>query len=162
MKKVRKLTLKQEKFVAAYVGPARGNATEAARMAGYKGNDVTLGTVGGENMKKPAIVERIEAARAELRAKAILTREEILAGLASIARGEGEEPHVLQSGETVFAPPRFADRRAAIMDAAKLQGLLVDKVEIKALDGLQAQLRELQERMSDEAFEELLAALSEE
>lgn len=31
-----KLTLKQEAFVAAYLGAARGNATEAARMAGYK------------------------------------------------------------------------------------------------------------------------------
>lgn len=159
---MRKLTPKQEKFLHAYLGEARGNATEAARMAGYKGNDVTLASVGAENLRKPQISERIEAARAELRAKALLTREEILAGLAAIARGEGVEPHVLQSGETVYAPPRFADRRGALMDAAKLQGLLVDKVEIKALDGLQAQLRELQERMSDGAFEELLAALSEE
>src|SRR5690606_5885979 len=81
---VRKLTPKQEKFIHAYLGEARGNATEAARMAGYKGNDVTLASVGAENLKKPQISERIEAARAELRAKALLTREEILAGLAAI------------------------------------------------------------------------------
>lgn len=30
------LTTKQELFVAAYLGAAHGNATEAARMAGYK------------------------------------------------------------------------------------------------------------------------------
>ena len=32
----RELTLKQQKFIAAYLGEANGNATEAARMAGYK------------------------------------------------------------------------------------------------------------------------------
>lgn len=156
----RDLTPKQERFVEAYLGEARGNATEAARMAGYRGNDNTLRSVGTENMAKPAICDRIDAAREELRAKAILTREEILAGLASIARGEGEEPHVLQSGDTVYAPPKFSDRRGALMDAAKLQGLLVDKVEVKALDGLRAQLRELQAKMPEEAFEALLAALA--
>lgn len=31
-----KLTFKQEAFVAAYLGEAHGNATEAARIAGYK------------------------------------------------------------------------------------------------------------------------------
>lgn len=158
----KKLTPKQEKFIAAYLGEARGNATQAARMAGYRGNDATLAEIGRENLRKPGIAERIEAARAELRAKAILTREEILAGLAAIARGEGDEPHVLQSGEVIYAPPKFSDRRGALMDAAKLQGLLVDKVEVKALDGLQAQLRELQQRMSEGAFEELLRALAEE
>ena len=31
----KKLTLKQELFIAAYLGEAHGNATEAARIAGY-------------------------------------------------------------------------------------------------------------------------------
>lgn len=34
------LTTKQEAFVAAYLGAAHGNATEAARMAGYKNPNV--------------------------------------------------------------------------------------------------------------------------
>lgn len=34
------LTTKQEAFCAAYLGPAHGNATEAARMAGYKNPNV--------------------------------------------------------------------------------------------------------------------------
>lgn len=154
------LTQKQERFVAAYVGPANGNATLAARLAGYKGGDATLCAVGGENLRKPLVAEAIDVARAELRAKAILTREEILEGLSAIARGQGEEPHVLQSGEVVYAPPRFADRRGALMDAAKLQGLLVDKVEVKTADALRTQLRELEERMPADAFEALLVALA--
>lgn len=49
------LTLKQRKFVEAYLGKANGNATEAARLAGYKGNDVTLGAVGHETKNKPLV-----------------------------------------------------------------------------------------------------------
>jgi hypothetical protein len=50
-----KLTLKQQRFVAAYLGPAQGNATEAARLAGYHGNRVTLAAVGSENLRNPLI-----------------------------------------------------------------------------------------------------------
>lgn len=53
------LRLKQELFIGFYVGEANGNATEAARMAGYKGNDVTLGAVGAENLQKPQIKAEI-------------------------------------------------------------------------------------------------------
>jgi hypothetical protein len=57
------LTLKQRKFVDAYWGEAKGNATKSAKMAGYKGNDVTLASVGKENLRKPRIRKAIEAAR---------------------------------------------------------------------------------------------------
>ena len=43
------------------MGAAVGNATEAARRAGYKGNDMTLGQVGAENLKKPQIREAVAA-----------------------------------------------------------------------------------------------------
>jgi len=55
----RPLTRKQTLFVEAYCGEAAGNATEAARLAGYAGNDVTLGQVGAENLKKPQISKAI-------------------------------------------------------------------------------------------------------
>jgi hypothetical protein len=54
-----KLTLKQELFVEAYLGAAKGNATEAARLAGYKGSDQTLAQVGAENLRKPHIAALI-------------------------------------------------------------------------------------------------------
>ena len=53
------LTEKQRLFVVAFLGAARGNATEAARLAGYRGSRVTLGAVGGENLEKPRIAEAI-------------------------------------------------------------------------------------------------------
>lgn len=62
-----KLTPKQQRFVEAYVG----NATDAARIAGYAGDDATLGQVGYENMKRPEIVQAIKERRAPvLRAEA--------------------------------------------------------------------------------------------
>jgi len=39
------LTPKQRRFVEAYVGPARGNASEAALIAGYRGSPQTLRAV---------------------------------------------------------------------------------------------------------------------
>ena len=61
------LTEKQRRFVEAYMGAADGNATEAARRAGYKGNDATLATVAYENLRKhevrAAIQERVETMR---------------------------------------------------------------------------------------------------
>jgi hypothetical protein len=45
-----KITVKQRKWLAAYI--ETGNATEAARQAGYSGNDETLYSIGHQNMKK--------------------------------------------------------------------------------------------------------------
>lgn len=59
------LTPKQARFVEAYMGAAAGNATEAARLAGYKGNDVTLASVGKENLRKPQIAEQINLLQKE-------------------------------------------------------------------------------------------------
>jgi len=56
------------------MGQACGNATEACRIAGYRGNAVTLGACGKQNLKKSLIREEIEK-----RAKAdpvVATRED--------------------------------------------------------------------------------------
>ena len=51
-----KLTTKQKKFVKFY----DGNGKEAARKAGYKGNNQTLSSVATENLNKPYIAEAIK------------------------------------------------------------------------------------------------------
>lgn len=56
----RDLTEKQRRFVEAYMGEATGNATEAARRAGYKGGESTLRSVGSENLTKPDIITAIK------------------------------------------------------------------------------------------------------
>lgn len=50
------LTLKQRRFCEAYVGPAAGNATRAAQMAGYRDdNRHSLEATASENLRKPAL-----------------------------------------------------------------------------------------------------------
>lgn len=69
---VKKLSPKQQAFVDVY----DGNATEAAKIAGYKGNEKTLSVVGSENLAKPYIWAAIQARDAEIKSNRIATREE--------------------------------------------------------------------------------------
>lgn len=75
MAEPRKLTTKQEKFVAAYIGRANGNATESARLAGYTGSENTLKSVGNENMTKPDILAEIEKMRDQVRKDGIAVQQ---------------------------------------------------------------------------------------
>lgn len=75
------LSTKQRAFIEAFLGAARFNATEAARLAQYAGDDHTLAQVGYENLRKPEIVAEINA-----RIEAIMPRGEIVQRLAARAR----------------------------------------------------------------------------
>lgn len=66
------LNARQKAFVAAYAG----NATQAARDAGYTGSDATLGVTGHELLKNPKIAEAIKARETKRDSKRIATREE--------------------------------------------------------------------------------------
>lgn len=85
--KVRKkdgLTAKESLFVSAYLGESRFNATQAARIAGYKGNDVTLSSVGYENLRKPQIAATVN----ERINEAAMSSNEVLSRLSDIASGK--------------------------------------------------------------------------
>ena len=62
------LTNKQRAFVEHYLatGEHQWNATEAADKAGYKGNRVTLATVGSANLRKPQICKLIRVRLGEM------------------------------------------------------------------------------------------------
>ena len=77
------LTGKQKAFVNAYLGEAKFNATEAARLAGYSGDDTTLAAVGYENLRKPQIEAEVRARFNE----ATMSANEVLARLTEIATG---------------------------------------------------------------------------
>ena len=88
----RKLSLKQNLFVEFYLqtigeegfhGLRVGNATKAARLAGYAGNDVTLASVGYENLRKPHIKAEIERRLTEV----VMGSNEVLVRLGKMARG---------------------------------------------------------------------------
>ena len=113
----KKLTLKQHRFVVAYMGEAKGNATQAARIAGYSGSDNTLRTVGQENMTKPAIISAIEEYKNK--EEGIATREDILRFWSDMLNDESvKETHRIRCAENL------ARCYAMFIERRKIEGAL--------------------------------------
>ena len=89
-----KLTEKQRRFVDYYI--ETGNASEAARRAGY--SEKTAGWIGQENLQKPTIKAAIDARLKELEDKRIAKADEVLQFLTSALRGEVKEERVVVEG----------------------------------------------------------------
>lgn len=104
------MTPKQRAFIAAYAG----NATEAARKAGYRGSDAVLGQTGYELLKKPEIAEAIAKRETKKHAGLIATREEVEERLTAFIR---ESP----TKEAI----------AAIGALAKMRGWNLAKVQVE-------------------------------
>lgn len=92
MAEKRRLTEKQKRFIDYYV--ILGNATEAAKKAGYSKNSAKQ--IGNENLTKLDffIKERLK----ELEDKRIAKAEEVLKHLTAAMRGEIEEEVVVVEG----------------------------------------------------------------
>lgn len=75
------MTKKQERFVEEYLIDL--NATQAAIRAGY--STETAGAIGAENLKKPQIRARIDAAMAELSKRTGVNQERVIRELAKVA-----------------------------------------------------------------------------
>lgn len=112
-----KLTPKQAAFVDAYCGAARGNATEAARMAGYRGNDNTLRAVGGENLLKPAVALAVKERADRVASSRIMTIEQMQEMLTQIAARNAEED------------PQVAIN--AVKELGKMQGAYIDRQQVE-------------------------------
>jgi phage terminase small subunit len=110
MPKGAKLQEKQRRFVEAYTGPAQGNATEAARMVGYKHPT----TQGPRLLENVGVAEAIQAATSHVRSAAIATREERQELLTAMMRGEVEDA-------------RPSDRLKATEILGKMQGDFIEK-----------------------------------
>lgn len=115
-----KLTPKQQRFVDVW----DGNGTEAARKAGYKGNDNTLCSVGKENLRKPHILQAIKDREAKRRSSLIATREERQQFWTAVLRDEiGDEPQDIK------------DRLRAAELLGKSEGDFIDRKEITGANG---------------------------
>lgn len=124
-KKGEKLTPKQEIFVSEYL--KTGNATEAARRAGYKGNDNTLAQVGNENLRKPNVVKRLKSKEAE-RSK----------------RFELEEDFELKAAKDIYDNAMkimdYKSANSAIQTIAKIRGKFVQKIQVGVSDDIAGML----------------------
>ena len=89
-----KLTPKQAAFVDAYI--ETGNASEAARLAGY--SEKTAFRSGQQNMQKYAITQAIAARQAEIRSKRTADITEVMEFLTSALRGEVTDENIVTEG----------------------------------------------------------------
>ena len=83
-----KLTPKQQKFVDHYL--ELGNATEAARRAGYAGSALTLAVTGAQNLIKHNIQEAIAARQKDTQAKRRASADDVLDFLSTVLFDMGE------------------------------------------------------------------------
>ena len=111
----KKLTPKQQAFADYYI--ETGNATEAARRAGYKKPNVQ----GSQNLEKLSIKSYIEERMKVLGEKRIAKGEEVLQYLTKVMRGEEKDQFGLDAS--------LQDRTKAAELLGKRYRLFVEKVE---------------------------------
>ena len=130
MAKGDKLSLKQRLFVEAYVGKAAGNATEAARLAGYKGSDRTLKVIGSENLTKPDIRDAVSV-RVD-KALKTMSADEVIAELVDIGKAPWSmfsSAEIDRDGNVIGYTLRVGDKIRALELLGKYHKLFTEKVE---------------------------------
>lgn len=131
------MTERQKRFVDYYI--QSGNATEAARKAGYKHPDV----YGSENLGKLSVQKAIQDRMVQLESERIADAEEVLSYLTAAMRGQITEEVIVVEGtgngessarvETKQLSAATRTKAAELL--AKRYGLLVDKKEIAGAAG---------------------------
>ena len=136
-----KLTPKQKDFCEYYL--QTGNATEAARLAGY--SDKTARVIGAENLSKPAISEYIASRRAEMDKTLIADSDEVLRFYSAVMRGEVKDQVGLDAalGDRLKAGDSLM-KRYAVSEKNTIS-------EQMAEDPLTKALKEEAERMEENA-----------
>ena len=150
-----KLTEKQRRFVDYYV--ETGNASEAARRAGYA--EKAAYRTGSENLRKPQVKAAIDARLKELDDKRIAKADEVLQFLTSTLRGEVKEEHVVVEGtgegrsdaRIIKVQVSARDRLDAAKSLLKRYPMQLDAKEQKLrLQKLEAEIRAA-EQVDDDA-----------
>ncbi|MCB7306175.1 terminase small subunit [Bariatricus massiliensis] len=113
---MKELTSRQKAFADYYL--ELGNATEAARRAGYKGNN--LNRVASENLTKLGIKQYIEERQKQIDSKRIATIEEVMRFYTAVMRGEVKDQFELDA--------ELKDRLAAGKELMKRLELSEDKM----------------------------------
>ena len=90
------LTPKQQKFADYYL--ELGNATEAAKKAGYSEN--TARQIGAENLSKPYILAYIEEKLQEIESNRVASIAEVMQFYTKVMRGEEKDQFGLDASLT--------------------------------------------------------------
>jgi phage terminase small subunit len=129
-----KLTTKQKAFADYYI--ELGNATEAARKAGYKGKN--LNRIASENLSKLDIKNYIDERLKQIESERIADAAEVMEYLTSVMRGESEAEIVVVEGagdgfsvaKKINKAPDEKERLKAAELLGKRYSLFKDKVDI--------------------------------
>lgn len=124
MTEKKKLTAKQSTFIDAYLGEAKMNAAQAARIAGYKHPE----TQGAENLRK--LRPYIDEAMNKRHTKAIATQKEVQEFFTSVLRGEVKEEVVSNNGKVLEVPASTKDRLKAAECMGRAYGMFTERKEI--------------------------------
>ena len=137
----KKLTPKQKAFADYYI--ELGNATEAAKRAGYKGKN--LNRIASENLSKLDIKNYIDEHMKQLEGERIAKADEVLQYLTRVIRGEEVEQVVvtenvgdfMSEARTIKKEISAKDRIKAAELLGKRYRLFVDKVELEGVQQVQ-------------------------
>lgn len=129
-----KLTEKQTRFVDYYI-ETKGNATEAARKAGYKKPNPQ----GSENLAKPSIKAAIDARLAELKSQRTADATEVLEYLTAVLRGQQEDETIVVEGvgdgcsraRRMNVKVATRDRNKAAELLGRVYGIYNDKLKLE-------------------------------
>ena len=133
------MTERQNRFIDYYV--QTGNASEAARKAGYSKNSARQ--IGDRLLANVDISEAIEKRLAELKTKRTADTQEILEHLSAVLRGEVTETIITPGGKSFNVPVRECDRLAAAEKLLRIYGAYKDKVEVTSANLFVQTLREI-------------------
>lgn len=126
------LTPKQKAFADYYI--ECGNASEAARKAGY--SPKTAGAIGEENLKKPEISAYIDERMTQQDAARVASADEVLRFYSSVMRGEEKDAFGLA--------PSLSDRLKAADSLMKRYAVGAEKQKgtLEKLDSLLKEMRD--------------------
>jgi phage terminase small subunit len=123
------LTQRQRLFVEAYIGACNGNAREAARAAGYSGDDNALSQRGFELVRNPKIAELIGVRVQE----AVMCANEVLSELSAIAKADWQnflEIRRDREGDIISATLKLSDKIKSLELVGKYHKLFSDRVDL--------------------------------
>lgn len=132
-----KLTPKQRRFCEEYL--KSGNATEAAKKAGYK--EKAAHSMGAENLRKPAISAYIKRRTDEQEAALVADSNEILKFYTAVMRGEVKDQFGMDAS--------LSDRLKAGVSLMKRYAAASDRNRT-TMEKLDSMLKEFQDAVKSE------------
>ena len=169
------LTYKQYVFCNNYI--KSGNGLQSARLAGYRGNQNTLGTMANENLHKPAIIKYIDDMRLYLNNKPHTIDTVSSNTDSNNANGINDVKHTITISEIdnntsndttnginaiiqrywdlVNYSPQDAVKRAALADLCKIYGgFAPQKMEIETNQSISMELENARKRLAKSSTNE--------